>query len=130
MRRIGKNREYDNEGLPMALSNLLAQPVAKIPETFRDVEKLRKVGHLTKLPESLVTLGDVKKVVSYLTLRSRITIVGPCEVEILVPTWSVTDVQYEMDYRRLFGTKITVRPLGFWDHIFLWCAVVRSKVPQ
>lgn len=113
----------------MAEAELLAHAITKIPESIRDVEALRKKGPLTRLPESLLTLRDIRAVTRYISLRSRITLIESCNVEIQVPVCVVDDVESELNLRRVFGTVIAVRALGFWDHVFLWRTVVRSKVP-
>lgn len=110
-------------------SRLLGMPVAEIPKSFRDVEALRKKGKLTKLPESLLTLGDVKAVVAFLSFRSRITLTARNTVDVQVPWRAMLDVSYELNARKVFGTKITVRSLGFWDHLFLWKHSLRSLIP-
>lgn len=110
-------------------SALLALSVAEIPKSFRDMETLRKKGKLTNLPESLLTLGDVKAIAEYFVLRSRITLTAPNTVDVQVPWLAMLDVSYEMNTRKVFGTKITIRSLGFWDHLFLWTHSLRSNLP-
>ena len=110
-------------------SDLLALPVAEIPKSFRDMETLRKKGKLTQLPESLLTLGDVKAVAEYFSFRSRVTLTAPNTVDVQVPWLSMLDVSFEMNARKVFGTRITVRSLGFWDHLFLWTHSLRSDIP-
>lgn len=108
---------------------LLAVSVAEIPSSIGDMETLRKKGKLTKLPESLLTLGDVKDVVEYFSFRSRITLTAPNTVDVQVPWLSMLDVSFEMNARKVFGTRIAVRSLGFWDHLFLWTHTLRSNLP-
>lgn len=112
----------------MAQSRLLATPVAEIPAAFGDVERFLKKSPIRKLPEALVTLGDVREVVRYLVLRSRIELVAPHSIVIRVPICSVSEVEDETSTRRIFATVIKVRPLGFWDHLFLWRTVLSSKL--
>jgi len=103
-------------------------PVAEIPKSVRDMEALRKKGKLTKLPEALLTLGDVRDVAAYLSFRSRITLTERNTVDVQVPWLAMLDVSFEINARKVFGTKITVRSLGFWDHLFLWEHSVRSLI--
>lgn len=110
-------------------SSLLGLPITEVPKSFRDVETIGQKGKLTKLPTSLLTLGDVKAVTAYFSLRSRLTLMAPNTVDVQVPWFAMLDVSFELNARKVFGTKIAVRSLGFWDHLFLWSHSVRSAIP-
>lgn len=110
-------------------SILLGLPITEIPKSFRDMETLRKKGKLTQLPESLLTLGDVKAVAAFFSARSRLTLIASNTVDVQVPWCAMLDVSFELNARKVFGTKIAVRSLGFWDHLFLWSHSLRSTVP-
>jgi hypothetical protein len=113
----------------MAESTLLAREIAKVSTSFRDVERLHKKGPLTGLPEWLLTLEDVRAVVSYNSFRGRITLTAPLAIDVRVPRMLVHQIQSDIEERRLFGTKIRVRSLSFWDHLLLWRIRVRSLIP-
>jgi len=112
----------------VAQSRLLAARITEIPAAFGEVEKFRTKGKIRNLPESLVTMGDVREVVRYLSLRARIELVARHEVDIRVPVCLVAEVEDELRTRRIFATVITVRPLGFWDHLLLWRTVLSSRI--
>lgn len=109
-------------------SELLATPVAEIPKSFRDMEEFPKRGRLTHLPQVLLTLRDIKEMTAYFCFRSRITLMARNTIEVKVPWFAMLDVSFELNARKMFGTRIVVRSLGFWDHLFLWKHSLQSLI--
>lgn len=109
--------------------DLLGIKIAQIQDAFLELEALRKKGKITKLPEALVTLGDLRDVVKYNSFRARIILCAANNVSVRVPFTLVRQIASDIESRTLCGTHIRVSPLGFWDHVLLWRIRMRSRVP-
>lgn len=104
---------------------VLSERIAPVHHDFNNVINMRTKSRIG-LHDSLISLEDLRDVVQRYSFRARITVTARNCVEVLVPWRALRDVEENLNIRKILGTRINVRLLSVWDHVFLWNIVVRK----